>query len=236
MNNYVGYYRVSTEEQGNSGLGLSSQKSAVNNFALTNGILLSEYQDVESGSSESRYGIERAIEDCRRTNATLLVKELSRITRGGFKYRQMLEENNINYIEVNSPHDPELVKEIKFSLAKEERNKIRERTKDSLNQIKDKLIRGEKHVSKSGRVITSLGTPENLTKEGTLKSIEVRKQKALNNPNNKRAGVLIVELREKGCTYQEIANRLNEYGFKASKGGKFSDTQVIRLYNRYKNN
>ena len=96
MNNYVGYYRVSTEEQGNSGLGLQSQKQAVTNFALSNGTLLSEYQDIESGSSESRVGIEQAILQCKLNNATLLVKELSRITRGGFKYRQMLEQLNID--------------------------------------------------------------------------------------------------------------------------------------------
>lgn len=233
MNNYVGYYRVSTEEQGNSGLGLQSQKQSVNKFALSNGYLLSEYQDIESGSSESRIGIEKAIEDCRRTNSTLLVKELSRITRGGFKYRQMLEELSINYIEVNSPHDPELVKEIKFSLAKEERNKIRQRTKEALGQIKSNLSRGKHHISKTGNIITKLGKPENLTNEARKKSIEVRKKKALENPNNVKAGKYILLARELGKTYQQIADELNEASFKASRGGKFSDVQVIVLYKRY---
>lgn len=234
MNNYVGYYRVSTEEQGKSGLGLSSQQSAIKNFALNNGFLLSEYSDVESGSSESRIGIEKAIEDCKRNNATLLVKELSRITRGGFKYRQMLEQLNINYIEVNSPHDPELVKEIKFSLAKEERNKIRQRTKDALNQIKLNLSRGKEHISKAGNVITSLGKPENLTDKARLKSIEVRKRKALLDPNNVKAGNYIIALRELGKTYKQIADKLNKEGFKTSRGNKFSDVQVMKLFKRYK--
>lgn len=233
MNNYVGYYRVSTEEQGNSGLGLHAQKASVLDFASKNGSLLSEYRDVESGLSESRKGIEKAIQDCKMYGATLLVKELSRITRGGFKYRQMLEQEKINYIEVNSPHDPQLVKEIKFSLAKEERDKISARTKDALGQIKSKLKRGERHVSKAGNVIKSLGTPSNLTDESRKRAIEVRKRNAMTNTNNMKAGKYIVALRKLGKTFDEITKELNDAGFKSSRGGSFNKGQTFRLYKTY---
>ena len=102
--NYVAYYRVSTEEQGQSGLGLKAQATSVINYIDQNGILVGEYQDIESGASEKRQGMLQAIQACKENGATLVVKEMSRISRGGFKYRQMLEEAGIDFIECSSPH------------------------------------------------------------------------------------------------------------------------------------
>jgi len=230
---YVAYYRVSTEEQGVSGLGLSAQKESVLGFISDNGELVSEHQDVESGGSESRVGIEKAIEDCNLHGATLVVKELSRITRGGYKYRQLLEELNIDFIECVSPHDPDVVKDIKFSLAKEERNKIRQRTKDALQQIKCKIANGEVHISKAGNVVKSLGSPQNLTDKAREHSLEVRKKKAMNNQNNIRAGAFIVALRNGGNNFAQITKELNSKGFKTSRGKTFTPVQTKRLYERY---
>ena len=93
-------------------------------FISSNGELKGEFQDIESGASESRTGMTQAISVCKEFGATLVVKELSRISRGGYKFRQELESNNINFIECSSPHDPEVVKGIKLELAKEERAKV----------------------------------------------------------------------------------------------------------------
>ena len=230
---YIAYYRVSTEEQGKSGLGLAAQKKAVTDFVNGEGVLMGEFTDVESGASETRQGMIDAIEACKMYNATLVVKEMSRITRGGYKFRDMLDRAGINFIEAGSPHDPEVVKDIKFALAKEERAKIRKRTKDALDQIKEKLARGESHTSKAGNVITSLGKPENLSAEGRQRSIEVRSKKAYENPRNKMAGAFTLTLRADGMTYKQIAERLNEGGFTTSRGKSFSAMQVKRLIDRY---
>lgn len=231
--NYVAYYRVSTEEQGNSGLGLKAQATSVLSFVSQNGKLVGEFQDIESGASESRKGMVEAIEACKRNNATLVVKEMSRISRGGFKYRQILEDANIDFIECSSPHDPEFVKDIKFSLAKDERKKIRQRTKDALGEIKLKLERGEVHISKAGNIVTSLGNPENLSDSARTVSIEVRRKKALEDENNVRAGAFIVALSNNN-NFKQITEKLNQAGFKTSRGNQFSEVQTKRLYNRYK--
>ena len=231
--NYVAYYRVSTEEQGNSGLGLKAQATSVLKYISENGTLVGEYQDIESGASESRQGMLKAIEACKQNGATLVVKEMSRISRGGFRYRQMLEESNIEFIECSSPHDPEVVKDIKFSLAKEERKKIRQRTQDALGEIKSKIARGEVHISKMGNVVKSLGKPENLTDFSRDKSIEVRREKAFNNPDNVKAGAFIVALAPTN-NFKQITEKLNQAGFRTSRGNKFSEVQTKRLYLRYK--
>lgn len=234
MKNFIAYYRVSTEEQGDSGLGLAAQRKAVTDYIFQNGALVGEYQDIESGASEMRQGMINAIKACQQHGAVLVVKELSRITRGGFKFRQMLDDANIEFIESSSPHDPEVVKDIKFSLAKEERNKVRSRTKAALAQIKDKISKGEVHVSKSGNIVTTLGNSKNLTEYSRQRSIEVRKTKALKNPENVKAGAFIVALKESGKNFSQITDSLNNAGFVTSRGNKFSQTQTKRLYNRYK--
>lgn len=230
---YVAYYRVSTEDQGKSGLGLEAQKAAVLHFISNNGELKGEFQDIESGASEKRFGMVQAIECCKVHGATLVVKELSRISRGGYKFRQELESNGINFIECGSPHDPEVVKGIKLELAKEERAKTRKRTKDALDEIKKKVASGQVHISKAGNVVTSLGKPENLTNAAREKSIAVRKAKALNDPNNVKAGAFIVSLKENGLNYKQITAKLNKAGFKTSRGNEFSEMQTARLYKRY---
>lgn len=230
---YVAYYRVSTEEQGNSGLGLKAQATSVLHYIAQAGELVGEYQDIESGASESRKGMVAAIEACKKNNATLVVKEMSRISRGGFKYRQILEDAKIDFIECSSPHDPEFVKDIKFSLAKDERKKIRQRTKDALNEIKLKVNRGETHISKSGKIVLALGKPENLTDLARENSIKSRKEKALTDENNVRAGAFIVALSGNN-NFKQITQKLNQAGFKTSRGNQFSEVQTKRLYNRYK--
>jgi len=233
MNKYVGYYRVSTEEQGKSGLGLESQRESVRSFALKNGTLVGEFQDIESGSKNFRNGLNKAIHACIDAGAILVVKNMSRISRGGFKVMVELEEAGIEFVESTSPYDPQMVKEIKFSIAKDERMKISERTKSALTVIKNKIARGEKHISKAGNEVISLGNPDNLTYSAVQKSVEVRSRLAYEDPNNSRAGAFIIALKGNGCSFYSISSKLNESGFKTSRGNDFTQVQVKRLYNRY---
>lgn len=231
---YIGYYRVSTEEQGESGLGLTAQKHDVRRFVSSNGALVGEFQDIESGAKDCREGLNLAIEACKRTGATLVVKNLSRISRGGYRVMMDLEEAGIEFIESTSPNDNQMVKELKFSFAKEERKKISERTTSALSVIKEKLARGEVHVSKSGNVVVSLGTPENLTPAAILKAAEVRARIAREDLENIKATAYIVALVEAGKSFYYITNKLNENGFVTSRGNRFSQTQTKRLYERSK--
>lgn len=231
--NYIGYYRVSTEDQGTSGLGLRAQQDYVKQFAVTNGKLLSEYTDVETGTKNSREGLKRAILECKLNNATLVAYDISRISRGGYSMMASLEEADVDFIEALSPNDSKFSKGIKFMVAKEEAERISRNTKKALQVIKDKIARGETHISKSGNIVTKLGSSTGLPDHAIEKSKAVRKKIALEDPNNRKAGMLITTMKDNGASFYKICKELNNAGFKTSRGNNFSQPQVKRLYERY---
>ncbi|WP_339875253.1 recombinase family protein [Olleya marilimosa] len=213
---YIAYYRVSTNEQGKSGLGLESQKESVRKYITnTNGELLNEFTDVASGKIDNRENLNEAIKAAVKHSAILIVKKLDRLSRGGFKIAVKLDELGIKYIESDSPNDNELLKNIKLAIAKDERDKISERTKAALKVLKDKGVK--------------LGKIENLTNEGRKRGGEAMKLKAQLNMNNKRAKMLSITLKSNGYTLQRIADELNSNGFKTARGKQFTPIQVSRL-------
>ena len=229
---YVVYYRASTEKQ-KDGLGLDAQRNAIHTFIERfGGTVVEEIEEIVSGGSKDREGFSKALSLAKDTNSTLLVHRIDRLSRSGFMTIALLEQEGVDFIEADAPNDSPFSKNIKFLVAKEEKEKIQARVKDALGEINSKIERDGFHISKQGNKITSLGTPENLTQAGRDKSIETRKNKALNNPNNKRA-IAVVGLME-GKSLREVARFLNGGGFKTSTGKEFSATSVSNLIKLYR--
>ncbi|WP_160165386.1 recombinase family protein [Nonlabens ulvanivorans] len=218
MKKFIAYYRVSTKEQGISGLGLQSQKDSILKYIKsTSGVLVESFTDIKSGSDNNRENLNKAIIACQTNKATLIVKKLDRLSRSGFKIAVRLEDLGVSYIESDSPNDNELLKNLKLAIAKDERQKISERTKAALKVKKEQGFK--------------LGSPNNLTNEGRRKgALSMRFKKQLNQ-NNRRASSYAKVLREKGFTLQSIADDLNENGFLTSRGYKFNSIQISRLLN-----
>ena len=61
MEKYIAYYRVSTAQQGASGLGLSAQKDTVKTFVGSTGSILAEFTEIESGKNAARAELQKAI-------------------------------------------------------------------------------------------------------------------------------------------------------------------------------
>lgn len=81
-----------------------------------------------------------------------------------------------------------------------------------------------------------LGNPEHLMdkhEQAIQNSIRTIKEKAENNPNNKRAVAMLRTLTGKNATYQEMSDFLNEQGFTTSRGCSFSKSTVYKLIKRY---
>jgi len=229
--NYVIYYRASTEKQ-RDGLGLDAQKAAISKF-LNNygGTIVDIVEEIVSGGADVREGFNQALKVAKETSSTLLVHRIDRLSRSGFMTIALLEQEGVNFIEADAPNDSSFSKNIKFLVAKEEKEKIQARVKGALSEIKTKIGQNGYHISKAGNKITSLGSPQNLSEVSRQKSIVSRRNKALNNINNKKA-YSVVELME-GKSLRAIATYLNNNGFKTSRGKDFSASQVSNLRKLY---
>lgn len=219
MKKYVAYYRVSSIQQGNSKLGLKAQKSSVLKY-LDGNNPVKEFMDIESGTKKgnNRTGVNQAIEFCKTNNVILVIAKLDRLSRS-LTFISQLMDSEIEFIACDMPTANRFTIHIYSALAEQEARFISERTKEALAELK-----------KQGK---KLGSPQNLTKEAQQKGLEVIKQKARTNENNRKASILISNLRDKGLSFYKIAKKLNEYGYKTRKGFNFSDVQAKRLYIRF---
>jgi DNA invertase Pin-like site-specific DNA recombinase len=78
----VAYYRVSTQKQGRSGLGLEAQQSTVRgHLEKTNRKLIAELVEIESGKNPDRPRLLEALKLCRLTRSKLIVAKLDRLAR-----------------------------------------------------------------------------------------------------------------------------------------------------------
>lgn len=229
---YIAYYRVSTQKQGKSGLGLSAQRECVKNFLRDDSLLVDDYQDIETGKNSNRPNLLKAIEHCKETDSILLIAKLDRLSRNA-KFILTLRDSKVDFVCADMPDANSLTIGMMAIIAQDEVERISKRVKDALGVIKDKLDRGETHISKSGRVVTKLGSGNNISEEIREKGLLIRKQNAMNNPESKKAGAFIVSLKESGESFYSITKKLNQFGFKTPRGGKFNPAQTKRLYERY---
>lgn len=218
MKKYIAYYRVSTQRQGNSGLGLDAQKTMVRNYLKVDDILIDQFEEIESGKNDNRPQLLKAIEKSKSESATLLIAKLDRLSRSA-TFILLLKDSNIDFKCCDMPEADSVTIGIMAVLAQEERTLISKRTIAALQELKTKGVK--------------LGKPENLTPEARQLGSETMRLKALQNENNRKATALIVSLRSTGKSYNKIANELNQSGFKTSRGCEFTSSQVLILYYRF---
>jgi DNA invertase Pin-like site-specific DNA recombinase len=128
----VGLYRVSTVEQGHSGLGLEAQQASVRAFVASQGwILVAEHQDVASGKDDRRPGFQAALTRCRQLGAVLVAARLDRITRRAHTLSGLLEEG-LSIRAADMPGADDLMMRVYAAMAQKERELISERTRAAL--------------------------------------------------------------------------------------------------------
>src|SRR5262249_40915083 len=99
---YVAYYRVSTDRQGKSGLGLEAQQSAVLGFIKGDAKLVESFTEIESGKRSDRPELAKAIEACRRHKAKLVIAKLDRLSRN-LAFVATLMESGVEFVAVDNP-------------------------------------------------------------------------------------------------------------------------------------
>jgi DNA invertase Pin-like site-specific DNA recombinase len=221
---FVAYYRVSTQRQGRSGLGLEAQRQAVADY-LNGGRwkLVGEFTEVESGKrGVDRPVLDQALAACRVHRATLVIAKLDRLARN-VEFTAKLMNSDIEFVAVDFPQANRLTIHILAAVAEHEREAISTRTKDALAAAK----KHSKGKLKLGGHADRLKNRE----EGTRKSAIVRAQKAAKRAADLRP--VIEALRSEGITSTyAIAAALNERGIPAPRSGQWVGTQVNRVLKR----
>lgn len=129
---FVTYYRVSTQRQGRSGLGLEAQKSAAEAYLrLHGGTELASFTEVESGKLDSRPQLEAALLRCRQTRATLLIAKLDRLGRNA-AFLFQLRDSGMKFQALDIPDANTLTLGVMVAMAQHEREVISKRTRDAL--------------------------------------------------------------------------------------------------------
>ena len=219
---FVAYYRVSTDRQGTSGLGLEAQQEAVRVF-LNGGkwSLIGEFTEVESGARKklkNRPMMASALELCRKQKATLVVAKLDRLARD-VQFISELLNSNVKFICADMPEADRTFLQMMSVFAEYEGRRIGERTKAALDSLKRKGVK--------------LGspTPENGSKVG------VRSIKAKADNYAEQVGPIVQDIVKKtgAQTLRDISEALSAKGVLTPRGNtEWFPTQLSNLLKRIK--
>lgn len=187
---FVAYYRVSTNRQGVSGLGLDAQRTAVEHYGRL-GTIITEFTEIESGKRNDRPQLVQALALCKRKKATLIIAKIDRLARN-VAFIANLMEGKVDFIACDMPQATPLTIHIMAAVAEHETSMISERTKAALAAAKAR-----------GRI---LGNPRSA--EALIKASQSKRKV----PNDVKT--LIKESKAAGMTLQSIANKLNGLGIK----------------------
>ena len=232
---YVVYYRVSTKKQGESGLGLEAQRTYVRHFYSDRNIIEEFTEKVSGKDVSNRPRLLEALELCRRGQATLVVAKIDRLSRNTEQALSIYRELDGRLESCDIPNLDKFTLTLFMAIADRERELIGIRTKAALDEKRKQTGEWRKPSKAFQTGVASA--------EGT----RTLQHNARVNQNNMRAAALIQYLRgtlverrngrgevvgREPLPWAEIANRLNEAGFRASRGGAFQATQVQRIYRR----
>jgi len=146
---YIAYYRVSTDKQGQSGLGLEAQQAAVASYRDS---IIAEFTEIESGKVDQRPQLAFALEQCRKHNAAILIAKIDRLSRDA-AFLLALRKAGVDIVAADMPHAGTLEFGIRAVVAQHEREEIARRTKAALAAAKARGVRlGSPNPSAGGAV------------------------------------------------------------------------------------
>src|SRR5690242_17040646 len=131
---FVAYYRVSTQQQGRSGLGLDAQRKAVADY-LNGGrwTLVAEFTEVETGKGsnalDKRPELRAALALCKKRKATLVIAKLDRLARN-VHFVSGLIESGVEFVAADMPQANKTMIQMYAVMSEWERDAISRRTKD----------------------------------------------------------------------------------------------------------
>lgn len=210
---FIAYYRVSTQKQGVSGLGLAAQKETVSRYVPdAPGSLLAEFTEVETGKGSNalakRPELRKALDECKKRGAVLVIAKLDRLARN-VHFISGLMESKVQFVACDLPEANQLTLHIMAAFAEHEARRISERTRDALAAAKARGV-------KLGQTAHANFKP----------LLEHRKAEAQQFAEGFRG--LFDGMRLRGLSRRQMVEELNLLGIKARQGGNWSLCQVQR--------
>jgi DNA invertase Pin-like site-specific DNA recombinase len=220
----IAYRRVSTAKQGASGLGLEGQEAAVTDYArAAGGGVLRAYTEVETGKRSDRPELARALADCKRSKAVLIIAKLDRLARN-VHFLSGLMEAGVEFVCCDMPSANRLTLHIMAAVAEDEAKRISERTKTALAAYKAR-----------GGVLGS-ARPGAYRLTGGANAAAARRAGEVSRAHAQAAyadlAPAIATMRIEGLSLRQIAGRLNAEGHTTRQGKAWSGVQVWRVMGR----
>jgi len=214
---FVTYYRVSTQRQGASGLGLEAQRQTVEQYLTrSSGTALESFTEVETGKGsnalEKRPQLRLALETCKKTGATLLIAKLDRLARN-VHFVSGLLETGVDFVAADMPNANKVMIQMYAVMSEWERDQISERTKAALT------------AAKARGVVLGVTGPANLKSCNEQRQLKAREF-------HDRLRPVLDGMVVQGLSRRGMVVRLNDLGIKAPMGGAWSLGQVQRLMSR----
>ena len=218
MADFVSYSRVSTAEQGRSGLGLEAQQMAISRFLRQDDQVLADFVEVESGKRCDRPELKRALDCCQRHRATLLIAKLDRLARNVVFIATMMERG-VPFVAADMPGADPFRLHIEAAIAEDEMRKISVRTKAALAAAK-------------ARGVKLGGWRENSPTLGQYQPVAsaAAARKAADFAASVRP--LVEELHASGLSLRAIAAELDRRRIPAMRGGKWGPMAVRNVLSR----
>jgi DNA invertase Pin-like site-specific DNA recombinase len=227
---FVAYYRVSTQKQGVSGLGLEAQETTVANYLKgVAGTLIATFTEIETGKGKDalkkRPQLRAALAVCRHQGATLVIAKLDRLARN-VHFVSGLMESKVEFVACDLPEANPLTLHVMAAFAEFEAKRISQRTKDA---IAAKKVRVENGTDPSG--ITDWREAWGVSAADNLKpNLEARKASADAFADKLRP--TFKAMRDRGLSQRAMVAELNSIGVPTAKGAAWTLIQVQRVIAR----
>jgi DNA invertase Pin-like site-specific DNA recombinase len=221
----IGYIRVSTQKQGDSGLGVEAQLSAIHRYAESaKGELVHTYREVESGRKDDRPQFDKARAHAQRIKGRLVIGKLDRLSRD-VHFISGLLKSGVDFVACDNPHANKLTIHILAAVAEDEADRISQRTKAALAAAKARgvLLGSARPGHWKGR--------EEARRIGAARGSRASKARRdmLAGPLYREVLPIIRAGKDAGDSLQQIADSLNLQGFSTSRGLAWNRMQVRRL-------
>jgi DNA invertase Pin-like site-specific DNA recombinase len=208
---FVLYRRVSTREQGSSGLGLAAQRRDCELYLATQpgAAVAGDFVEVTSGAKSERPQLKTALTLCRKTGAKLLVAKLDRLSRVVSEIALLMDDKSVDFVVARFPQASRFELHLYAALAEQERQFISQRTKAALAVAKSRGVK--------------LGGARAHLKDHNAQQARQLELEA------QAIAPFVLPLREQGASLRQVTRTLNDFGLTTRRGSKWHHSRVAEV-------